>query len=74
MTEYNCYGRPVDRVLDDIQKGDKVEFWYHVTIKEGNRTINKKITIIGNWDGEKVIFNDKYQTVVRNKEWLKLCI
>ena len=68
MKEFNSYGRPIDRVLDDIQSGDTVEFWYHKNVKG---SINKKLILVGIWNGINVTFDDKEQTVVSTKEWLK---
>lgn len=63
MRDYNSYGRLSDRVLDNLQKGDQVEFIYH--------KVKEEIRITGIWDGEKSIFDDKEHTIIRTKEWLK---
>jgi len=73
MRDYNSYGRLSDRVLDDIQKGDTVQFSYHKVLpdKITNRPKNTEVLLVGIWDGEKVCFDDKEQTIVKTKEWLK---
>lgn len=70
--EYNSYGNPVDRILDDININDKVVFITHKRDLINNRSVNKEILLEGIWDGEKVIFTDKDHTIVRTTEWLKL--
>lgn len=72
-TNYNTYGRPKDRVLDDIQKGSVVEYIdaRTETLPSG-RKVTVKVKLIGNWDGEKVQFTDKEQTLVKTIEWLRL--
>lgn len=72
-TDYNTYGRLKDRVLDDIQKGSVVEYIDARTVVLPNgRKVTGKIRLIGTWDGEKVQFTDKEQTLVKTTEWLKL--
>ena len=72
-SKYNSYGRPVDRILDDIQIGDIVEYSYRKLIKQpGQYPKNILITVQGIWDGKKVQFNDQpEETIIRTKEWLK---
>ena len=72
MKEFNCHGRPIDRILDNIQKNDLVSFIYHKHVMYENRRINLPIIIVGVWDGEKVCFFDREKTIVRTKEWLNL--
>lgn len=71
-TDYNCYGNHISKKLDNINAGDTVEFSYHKYVKINGRSKNTTITLIGKWDGEKVWFTDKDETVVRTTEWLKL--
>ena len=72
-TDYNTYGRLKDRVLDDIQKGSVVEYIDSRTATLPNgRKVTVKVRLIGTWDGEKVQFTDKEETLVKTTEWLKL--
>ena len=72
MKEYNQYGKPVNNVIDDIQPGDMVEYIDSRTGIVNKRKVTIHITLQGIWDGEKVQFDDKDQTLVRCKNWLKL--
>lgn len=69
MNQFNCYGNLVPFVMFPFAKGDLVEFSYKKFSKE--ERISKTITIQGIWDGEKVEFPDKNQTIVRTLQWLK---
>lgn len=71
MKQFNCYGRLTPFVMFPFMEGDLVEFSYQKSFKTGNRVINKTITIQGIWDGKKVEFPDKEQTIVRTTQWLK---
>lgn len=73
-TKYDSYGNLIGTVLDDIKAGDKVEY---IDTKGGYFTRKKfvqKISLIGIWDGEKVVFDDKEKTTVRTIHWLKKII
>ena len=54
-----------------INKGDTVSYIDTVLVGEGRRKKSTKVRLIGIWDGEKVEFDDKDKTVVRNKRWLR---
>ncbi len=60
-SKYNCYGNLIYEVRESINKGDLVSYY------------QKRYDAIlqGVWDGEKVCFKDKDDTVVRTTEWLK---
>ena len=61
-SKFNCYGNLIYEIRESINKGDLVSYYqkkYHTTLQ-------------GIWDGEKVFFKDKDDTVVRTPEWLKL--
>ena len=53
-----------------INKGDLVLYWDTRSIKQGNRVKVIKVGLVGKWDGEKVVCNDREHTTIRNKEWL----
>jgi hypothetical protein len=66
-SKYNFFGVLNNVKNQDIKQGDVVE--YIDTKRYNNKTI--KISLIGIWDGDKVCFNDKEQTIVRTTVWLK---
>ena len=68
--KYDKYGNPVDKIIDDIKSGDLVQYLDSKSHFEGKKKINVRIPLQGIWDGEKVQFNDKEQTVVRTIHWL----
>ena len=65
--KYDIYGKPKGYIVDNIQKGDTVEY---TDSKSGWKTV--RVKLVGIWDGEKVQFNDGDKTLVRTKHWLKL--
>lgn len=67
VSKYNSFGVLNDIKNQDIKQGDVVE--YIDTKRKDNKAI--KISLIGIWDGDKVCFDDKEQTVVRTTVWLK---
>lgn len=63
MSNFDINGLPIDH---DIKKGDRVLY-----IDARPRMMQTvKVGLHGTWDGEKVEFNDKDHTVVRNTNWL----
>jgi hypothetical protein len=71
-SSYDCYGNLISKTKENFKVGDVVEFSYAKLIKKDGRTKNVIIRLEGLWDGEKVCFSDKEETVVRTTEWLKL--
>jgi hypothetical protein len=69
MNQFNCYGRLVPFVVFPFMEGDLVEFSYKKFCKK--KRANETITIQGIWDGKKVEFPDKEETIVRTLQWLK---
>jgi hypothetical protein len=66
-SKYNSFG-VLDGVKNqDIKQGDVVE--YIDTKRKDNKAI--KISLIGIWDGDKVCFDDKEETIVRTTVCLK---
>lgn len=55
----------------EINKGDMVEYITTEQRLEGKKVISFKRTLVGQWDGEKVEFNDPQHHVVRTTRWLK---
>ena len=71
--KFDTYGNLIGTKLDDIRKGDLVEYINTKTIVVGkNKQIKIKEKFTGIWDGEKVQFDDKEKTLVRSIHWLKL--
>lgn len=69
MQQFNCYGRLVPFVMFPFNRGDTVEFSYKKFSKKDRHNIT--ITVQGIWDGSKVEFTDKEQTIVRTTQWLR---
>ena len=69
-TQFDNYGKPVGTILDDIKKGDEVQYIDTKNHFEGKVKKSVKIPLIGIWDGEEVHFNDEEKTVVRTIHWL----
>jgi hypothetical protein len=65
-SKYDNYGNLIGKQLDDIKKGDLVQ--YHNIKRVNGKTV--KTSIVGIWDGEKVCFDDPEKTVVRTIHWL----
>jgi hypothetical protein len=72
MKKYNTYGNPIDVVLDNIRTGNTVEYIDARTVQMGKRKETVYITLQGIWDGLQVQFDDKEETLIKTKEWLKL--
>lgn len=71
MKEFNSYGKPIDNPDKPlINKGDRVSYLTPKFELDGNRRKTVKVLLEGVWDGEKVQFNDKEQTIVRTTQWL----
>jgi hypothetical protein len=70
--KYDTYGNIIGTKLDDIRKGDLVEYIDTKTIIVDKKPFKIKIPLQGVWDGEKVQFDDKEKTLVRSIHWLKL--
>jgi len=71
MKQFNSYGRPIEEIPPVINKGDKVSYLTPKFEFDGKRHITVKVLLEGVWDGEKVQFNDKEQTIIRTTRWLK---
>lgn len=68
--KYDCYGNLKTEIRDEIKPGDTVAYIDAISDKgKTPKTIN--VTLIGVWDGEKVVFNDLERTTVRTTNWLK---
>ena len=63
MTNFDENAKPIST---DLKKGDRV--LYYDSRTKMNQTV--KVGLHGTWDGKKVQFDDKEQTVVRNPNWL----
>ena len=66
-SKYDSFGILKNIPWLEIKKGDLVEYI-------DTKIINKKpikISLIGIWNGEKVCFTDKDNTIVRTTRWLK---
>jgi hypothetical protein len=72
LQEYDKYGNPIGKPLDDIKKGDVVKYIKTVNHFEGNKKVSVKTPLYGVWDGEKVQFDDDEHIVVRTIHWLEL--
>lgn len=70
MTKYDEYGVLKTTPWSEIKKGDMVKFITTELKVEAKKTISFKRTLIGQWDGEKVEFNDPQHYVVRTTRWL----
>lgn len=68
---YDSYGVLESVPWPIINKGDIVEYTTLESRVENKKTITFKRTLVGQWDGEKVEFNDPQQYVVRTTRWLK---
>ena len=71
-SKFDCYGNLVGRKKETFEVGCDVNFTYRKLVKKDGRTKQIMIKLNGIWDGEKVCFNDKDETVVRTTEWLKI--
>jgi glutathionylspermidine synthase len=71
-TDYNKYGNHISHQVDNIEIGDLVEYLDARTESIGKQKKTIRVPLLGIWDGEKVQFNDKEQTLVRAIPWLKL--
>lgn len=69
---FDKYGNPPTKKLDNIEKGDLVEYLDAKSSFIGKSKNTVKISLLGYWDGERVVFPDKEQTTVRTIHWLKL--
>ena len=67
ISKYDSFGVLNDSKNQDIKQGDVVE--YIDTKRKNNKAI--KMSLIGIWDGSKVCFDDKEQTIIRTTVWLK---
>lgn len=69
-SKYNVYGKLIGTVPDNIIKGDLVSYKDSKTIMLGKSRKRVHVILKGEWDGEKVEFNDTDKTVVRTIHWL----
>lgn len=69
IDNYNSYGNPKNKKLDDIQIGDLVEYHYN----DFDPLTKKRLAIHckGIWNGSYVECDDIKKTIVRTTEWLK---
>jgi hypothetical protein len=70
-SKFNSYGRLKTDKESKIKAGDTVQYSYADT-DPNDRNKKKIIALRGTWDGEKVCFSDKKQTIVRTTFWLTL--
>jgi hypothetical protein len=68
-SNYNAYGVHISKPKPKIKKGDKVRYRDNYRDKKTLKLVY--FYLEGIWDGKKVEFNDKDQTVVRSVWWLE---
>lgn len=69
IDNYNTYGVHISKTKPVIKKGDKVKFVDNYRDKTTQKLVY--FDLIGKWDGTKVEFHDKNDTVVRSVWWLE---
>jgi hypothetical protein len=66
---YNSYGVHISKTKPKIRKGDKVKYRDNYRDKDTQKLIY--FDLIGIWDGTKVEFHDKNETVIKTVWWLE---
>jgi len=69
--KFNSHGKLKMDNDTKIKAGDTVEYSY-ADNNPNDRTRKMIVTLRGTWDGDKVSFNDKKNTVVKTTHWLTL--